>query len=164
MDYLGLFAGLILILAAAIIIGIKLYKKNKETGTTISFDEFIEAYGQQIIQVLIDIIQLLKLDQGSYENKEEYEYTVIYMTIDKLKENSVELGIDKEIINMIDTETLTGIVQKVLHNEVMEIFNESTQSVTIGDGSSLDENDTGTSNSLLNEVPYTDEVNNSESE
>ena len=132
MDNLGLIAGIIIIAAVAAIIGIEYYKQRKSTGTAISFDEFINTYGQQIVHVLIDIIQLLKLDKGVYEDKKEYEYTVISMAIDKLKENSTELGIDKNIIEMIDTDTLTGIVQKVLHNELLDIFNESIECQNIG--------------------------------
>lgn len=125
MDHLGLIAGIVIIVAIAAIIGIKYYKQKKSTGGDISFDEFIDTYGQQIVYVLIDVIQLLKLDKGDYEDKKEYEYTVISVAIDKLKENSTELGIDKNIIEMVDTDTLTDIVQKVLHNEVLDIFNES---------------------------------------
>lgn len=125
MDHLGLIAGIVIVAAVAVIIGIKYYKQKKSTGVTISFDEFIDTYGQQIVHVLIDVIQLLKLDKGDYEDKSEYEYTVISVAIDKLKENSTELGIDKDIIEMIDTDTLTGIVQRVLHNELLDIFNES---------------------------------------
>lgn len=134
MDNLGLIAGIIIIAAVAVIIGIKYYKQRKSAGKAISFDEFINTYGQQIVHVLIDIIQLLKLDKGVYEDKKEYEYTVISMAIDKLKENSTELGIDKNIIEMIDTDTLTGIVQKVLHNELLDIFNESIECQNIGHG------------------------------
>jgi hypothetical protein len=153
MDYLGLISGLIIILAAALIIGIKVYTKKKATGKRISFDEFIDEYGQQIVNVLIDIIQLLKLDKGSYEDKNEYEYTIISITIDKLKENSVELGIDKDIIEMVDTDTLTGIVQKVLHNELMEIFDESAECVNIGH-KIVDENETDDQGNF----PYVDTI------
>lgn len=127
MDNLGLIAGIIIFAAVAVIIGIKYYKQRKSTGTAISFDEFIDTYGQQIVHVLIDVIQLLKLDNGDYEDKNEYEHTVISVAISKLKENSIELGIDKDIIEMVDSDTLTNIVQKVLHNELMEIFNESVE-------------------------------------
>ena len=132
MDHFGLIAGLIMVAAVAVIIGIKVYKRKKTNGVNISFNEFIDEYGQQIVHVLIDVIQLLKLDRGDYEDKSEYEYTVISVAIDKLKENSTELGIDKDIIEMVDTDTLTSIVQKVLHNELMEIFNESVGCVNIG--------------------------------
>lgn len=132
MDHLGLIAGIIILVAVAAIIAVKYYKKRKSTGVAISFDEFIDVYGQQIVHVLIDVIQLLKLDSGDYEDKDEYEYTVISVAIDKLKENSAELGIDTDIINMVDTDTLTGIVQNVLHNELLDIFNESVECQNIG--------------------------------
>lgn len=132
MDHLGLIAGIIIVASVAVIIGIKYYKQKKSTGKGISLDEFIDVYGQQIVHVLIDVIQLLKLDKGDYEDKSEYEYTVISVAINKLKENSTELGIDKDIIEMVDTETLTGIVQKVLHNELLDIFNESVECQNIG--------------------------------
>ena len=127
MDNLGLITSIVIVAVVAVIIGIKYYKQKKSTGVAISFDEFIDAYGQQIVHVLIDVIQLLKLDKGNYEDKSEYEYTVISIAIDKLKENSTELGIDKNIIEMVDTDALTGIVQKVLHNELLDIFNESVE-------------------------------------
>ena len=132
MDHLGLIAGIVIVAAVAVIIGIKYYKQKKSTGVAISFDEFIDVYGQQIVHVLIDVIQLLKLDKGDYEDKSEYEYTVISVAINKLKENSTELGIDKDIIEMVDTEALTSIVQKVLHNELLDIFNESVECQNIG--------------------------------
>lgn len=132
MDHLGLIAGIVIVAAVAVIIGIKYYKQKKSTGVAISFDEFIDVYGKRIVHVLIDVIQLLKLDKGDYEDKSEYEYTVISVAINKLKENSTELGIDKDIIEMVDTEALTSIVQKVLHNELLDIFNESVECQNIG--------------------------------
>ena len=127
MYHLGLIASIVILAAVAAIIGIKYYKQRKNTGIVISFDEFIDTYGQQIVDVLIDIIQILKLDKGNYEDRSEYEHTVISVAIDKLKENSTELGIDKDIIEMVDTDTLANIVQKVLHNELLDIFNESVE-------------------------------------
>lgn len=161
MDNLGLIAGIIIMVASAIIIAIMVFKHKKETGDSISFDEFVKLYGNRIVQVLIDVIQLLKLDHGDYEDRGDYEYTVISNAIDKLKTNSAEFGIDSDVIKMIDTDTLTDIVQKILHNEVMDIFNDSINFVNIGN-ESIDEEDqydeNVTSSSIETECPYTDEM------
>lgn len=111
----------VVVVAVAIIIGIRIYKSHK-AGQKINFDTFIDMYGDQIINVLKDVIVLLQIDINKFASKEEYEKAIISTTIEKLKENAEELGIDPQIIGLFDTKALTEIVYSVFNGNIVKVF------------------------------------------
>lgn len=121
MTEFNIIGGSIIAVLCIIIIGIRVYKNVKKKGS-ISIDEFMEEYGDQIIGALQDIILVLKVDMKDYETKEEYENEIIHLTIDSLKENSINFGIPEDIVNLIDTDSLTNIIRTVLNNNKPDAF------------------------------------------
>lgn len=115
----SIIAGIIIVVICAVIIGIRVYRNRK---TIVDMDSFIDLYGDNIIAILQDVIKVLKIDMASYATKEEYETALINATINALKENSVELGIPTEVVDLIDTESLTTIIQKILNSRKVEAF------------------------------------------
>lgn len=115
----SIIAGIIIVVICAVIIGIRVYRNRK---TIVDMDSFIDLYGDNIIAILQDVIKVLKIDMASYATKEEYETALINATINALKENSVELGIPTEVVDLIDTDSLTTIIQKVLNSRKVEAF------------------------------------------
>lgn len=123
MTSMNIIAGIIIIVLGAIIIGIRVYQSSKKNGNkTITMDEFIDSYGDNIVDLLKDTIIVLKIAMSDYETKEEYEEAIISTTIDALKENSVEFGVPEEIVNLLDTEALTSIIQNILNNKKPDCF------------------------------------------
>ena len=110
MTELNIIGGILIIILGAIIIGIKFHKSGKKS---ITIDEFIDSYGDKIIDILQDAIIVLKIDMSEYESKDEYYATVISTTINTLKENAVEFGIPTEIVDLLDTNSLTKIVTDI---------------------------------------------------
>ena len=115
----SIIAGIIIVVICAVIIGIRVYRNRK---TIVDMDSFIDLYGDNIIAILQDVIKVLKIDMASYATKEEYETALINATINALKENSVELGIPTEVVDLIDTDSLTTIIQKILNSRKVEAF------------------------------------------
>ena len=115
----SIIAGIIIVVICAVIIGIRVYRNRK---TIVDMDSFIDLYGDNIIAILQDVIKVLKIDMASYATKEEYETALINATINALKENSVELGIPTEVVDLIDTDSLTTIMQKILNSRKVEAF------------------------------------------
>ena len=115
----SIIAGIIIVVICAVIIGIRVYRNRK---TVVDMDSFIDLYGDNIIAILQDVIKVLKIDMASYATKEEYETALINATINALKENSVELGIPTEVVDLIDTDSLTTIIQKILNSRKVEAF------------------------------------------
>lgn len=115
----SIIAGIIIVVICAVIIGIRVYRNRK---TIVDMDSFIDLYGDNIIAILQDVIKVLKIDMASYATKEEYETALINATINALKENSVELGIPTEVVDLIDTDSLTIIIQKILNSRKVEAF------------------------------------------
>lgn len=92
---------------AAVIIGIRLYQnRNKK----ITMDEFIDTYGDNIVKALQDAVRVLKIEMDDFNSREEYEKTIINTTILSLKNSASQFGIPDEIINLIDTDSLTSII------------------------------------------------------
>ena len=58
MTNLNIYAGLIIIVFCAIILGIRVYK-NRNKSEKMTIDTFIDTYGDQIIKVLQDVIMVL---------------------------------------------------------------------------------------------------------
>lgn len=115
----NIIAGIIIVIICAVIIGIRVYRNRK---SIVDMDSFIDLYGDNIVGALQDVIQVLKIDMASYATKEEYETALISATINAIKENSIELGIPTEVVDLIDTDSLTEIVKKILNNRKVEAF------------------------------------------
>ena len=111
----------ILVAAVLAIIGVRIYTMRKN-NVNITFDEFISMYSEQIIKVLQDVIVLLQINVDEFEDKEAYEKTIISTTIDMLKENSAEFGIDAKLVNLFDTDNLTEIVYTIFNGNLVKVF------------------------------------------
>lgn len=139
MTNLNIYAGLIIIVFAAIILGIRVYK-NRDKSEPMTMDTFIDTYGDQIIKVLQDVITVLKVSMEDYESQEEYESAIISTSINVMKENSVEFGIPAEIVDLLDTDSLTKIIQKIMNENKPDAFSV-LDSVTIAENKKIiDEN------------------------
>lgn len=121
MTNLNIYAGLIIIVFCAIILGIRVYK-NRNKSEKMTIDAFIDTYGDQIIKVLQDVIMVLKVSMDDYNSQEEYETAIISTSINVMKENSVEFGIPIEIVDLLDTDSLTKIIQKVMSENKPDAF------------------------------------------
>lgn len=137
MTELNLIAGGAIILLCVIIVGIRIYQKYRKNGS-ITIDEVIEDYGDKIIMVLQDTIEILKMDMSDYSSQEEYETAVISATIDSIKENSVSFGIPEDIVNLLDTDSLTEIVKRIFNNNKVLAFSVLSSEEVITNENILD--------------------------
>lgn len=139
MTNLNIYAGLIIIIFCAIILGIKVYK-NRNRSEKMTIDTFIDTYGDQIIKVLQDVIMVLKVSMDDYNSQEEYETAIISTSINVMKENSVEFGIPTEIVDLLDTDSLTKIIQKVMSENKPDAFSVLDSETITENKRILDEN------------------------
>lgn len=139
MTNLNIYAGLIIIIFCAIILGIKVYK-NRNRSEKMTIDTFIDTYGDQIIKVLQDVIMVLKVSMDDYNSQEEYETAIISTSINVMKENSVEFGIPAEIVDLLDTDSLTKIIQKVMSENKPDAFSVLDSETITENKKILDEN------------------------
>lgn len=118
----SIIAACFLCLMIALVIGFKIYLNYKKSGQVkLSVEEFIGIYGNDIISTLKDAIYLIQIQPGDFEDKENYEKTVIEYTIDMIKEHYDELGIN---IDIIDTSKLAEVVYNVFHANIVEVFSD----------------------------------------
>ena len=113
---------IVFILAVGIVGGIKIYQIYKKNGKKFNLKEFIDTYGDQIIAVLKDIVTFLKTSENEYSSKEEYEKAIIELTIEQIKQNYKEMGIDVSVLSLIDSNTLSTIIYDILHGNAIDIF------------------------------------------
>ena len=139
MTNLNIYAGLIIIIFCAIILGIKVYK-NRNKSEKMTIDTFIDTYGDQIIKILQDVIMVLKVSMDDYNSQEEYETAIISTSINVMKENSVEFGIPAEIVDLLDTDSLTKIIQKVMSENKPDAFSVLDSETITENKRILDEN------------------------
>ncbi len=124
--------GILLLLCAAAIIAIAVYRNYKANGKCMSFDKFMDTYGDNITNVLSDVVEVLRLKGSEFSSYEEYEHAVITMTIEKIKENAAELGIDQNVLNLFDTVGLTIIVKRIINSRFKQItMTDGTQFMRI---------------------------------
>ena len=112
----------ILALAVFAIIGIRIYTISKKQEKPLTFDEFMNIYGGQLIKVLQDTIVILQININEFQNKEQYEKAIISTTITKLKDHAKEFGIEQDIINLFSTVALTDMLYTFLHWNPVEVF------------------------------------------
>ena len=113
---------IVFILAVGIVGGIKIYQIYKKNGKKFNLKEFIDTYGDQIIAVLKDIVTFLKTSENEYSSKEEYEKAIIELTIEQIKQNYKEMGIDVSVLSLIYSNTLSTIIYDILHGNAIDIF------------------------------------------
>lgn len=113
---------IVFLLAVGIVGGIKIYQVYKKNDKKFNLKEFIDTYGDQIIAVLKDVVTFLKTSENEYSSKEEYEKAIIELTIEQVKQNYKEMGIDLKILTLIESETLATIVYDILHGNAIDIF------------------------------------------
>lgn len=121
MDTPNIIAIVVLVVVIAAIIGIRVYQYVKKNGS-ISIEDFCATYSDQIIAVLKDVVVILQINAADFADRESYEKAIIYNTIDKLKENASEIGIDSKIISVFDTDCLTDVIYSIFNDNLIEIF------------------------------------------
>ena len=121
MELYNIIAAVIIIVGMGIIVGIQVYrkfKKNKE----MTFEQFVDEYGDAIIKALQNAILVLQVNVEQFEDRDSYEKAIISLTIDSIKTGASDLGIDMSIVNLFDDESLTTIVHAILNKNSTEAF------------------------------------------
>lgn len=110
----------ILVVGIAMILGIRLYKYKKDGKT---FDEFVNIYGDRIIEVLKDSIRILTIKPENYSTRDEFEKAIIENSLEYIKTNYQSLDIDIEWLGyLIDNDMMTDILYNFLHANYKEAF------------------------------------------
>lgn len=119
----NIIAGVLIIVFAATIIALQVYKKNKTDGKAMTMDEFLDAYSDNIIKALQSTIDILSVNMDQFDTQEDYEAAIIKTTITKLKENAKEFGLNQNVINLFDEDTLTNIIMSCFKKNKVQRFN-----------------------------------------
>lgn len=122
MDFANIISAIILVLAAAGAFAIVIYRNYKLTGEKIDFNLFISIYGNKIINVLKDVVRLIKIEESDFSSKEEYENAIIEATLKEIKENYKEIGIEEKYLNIVSEEKLADVICDILHGNAIDIF------------------------------------------
>lgn len=109
-----------------VIVGIRLYKNR---NTEINLDDFVDMYGDNIIQALQDAILILMIEMGNFETREEYEKAIINETIVALKKSASRFGIPDSVISLIDTDSLTRIIADCFNSNKFDCLSALNQNV-----------------------------------
>ena len=123
----------IFIIAVGAVFGIKVYQNYKKNGEKFNLKDFIDKYGNQIIEILKDVVKILKTSETKFSTKEEYEKEIIKITISEITQNYKDIGIDADIMSIISPETLSNIIYDILHGNAIDIF-------SVLDASDINEN------------------------
>lgn len=136
----------IMAVAVALIAAIQIYKIRKN-NKGMTMDQFIDAYGSQIIRILKDVViieqSILKINPNLFENKEDYEKAIINTALEKLIENSEDFGIDPSIVGIFDVNTLTNIIHSIFVSHKIDIYS-SVEPSDIAEHSELYDEDVAT--------------------
>lgn len=114
-------AAILFILVVAGIVALTYYKMKKN-NKEYSIDKFLNDNYYNLISALSDVIQILLIKVSDYPTKEAYEEDIIRETVNKLYKNSEVFGINPVLLNMVDTETLTKLLYRILKSEKVAIF------------------------------------------
>ena len=121
MDTPNIIASCIIIVAFVCMIGLAVYKLRKK-NKDITMEQFINMYYDNIIDVLQDVVSILQINIEDFDSKESYEKAIIYTTIDKLKGNCVDFGIDSRILSLFNEEALTNAIYGIFDEDKKKVF------------------------------------------
>lgn len=114
-------AAAIVIVCALGVLALKVYQAKKK-GETITFDTFLDTYGDDIITMLQDTIVIMTVDSANFESQEEYEKEIIHTTVEVMKKNCVHFGIPQKVIDLVDTDTLTKWISDIFTSRKPDAF------------------------------------------
>ena len=137
MTNLNFIAAGIILVAVVAILGIRIYK-NSKNGVTYNLDQFVDEFGENIIEMLKDIISILKVNMDMYETQEDYETAVISLTIESLKDNAEDFGMPRDIVNLFDTEALTNVVKNIFFENKLDILSVLDAATIIANAAIID--------------------------
>lgn len=113
------------------------YYKMKKNNKEYSIDKFLNDNYYNLISALSDVIQILLIKVSDYPTKEAYEEDIIRETVNKLHKNSEMFGINPVLLNMVDTETLTKLLYRILKSEKVAIFTNAVPKDVIQENPNL---------------------------
>lgn len=114
-------AAAIVIVCALGVLALKVYQAKKK-GETITFDTFLDTYGDDIITMLQDTIVIMTVDSANFESQEEYEKEIIHTTVEVMKKNCVHFGIPQKVVDLVDTDTLTKWISDIFNAHKPDAF------------------------------------------
>ena len=117
----NIIAAMIFIIAIAGLIALVVYKMRKDNNK-VTIEDFLDIYRINLFNVIQDVVNLLSINVEEFETKEEYERTIISVTISKLEENCDEFGISSALFKLIDKDVLTNALYDILYTNKVQIF------------------------------------------
>ena len=114
-------AAAIVIVCALGVLAMKVYQAKKK-GQTITFDTFLDTYGDDIITMLQDTIVIMTVDSANFASQEEYEKEIIHTTVEVMKKNCVHFGIPQKVVDLVDTDTLTKWISDIFKSRKPDAF------------------------------------------
>ena len=117
----NIIAAAVVIVCALGVLALKVYQAKKN-GTEITFDSFLDTYGDDIITILQDTIVIMTVDMSNFESQEEYEKEIIHITVETLKKNCVHFGIPQKVVDLVDTDTLTEWISNIFKSRKPDAF------------------------------------------
>lgn len=137
MTSLSIFGGLLIFVICIAIIAIRVYQNNK--NQQITMNDIIDVYGDNIVNILKDVVEVMQIDMYTFATKEAYEEEIVYTTIKKIKENYTEFGIDCVLLDYVDINTLTNIIMTIMKNNKFDIFSCLTKESILENEEILDD-------------------------
>lgn len=138
---------LVIIGACALII----YRKKK-SNKDFTFDEFMETYTVQMLNVLKSVVEMLMINIDEFENADQYEHAIIHTTLSKLEENCKEFGIDTSLFNLVDKDKLTDALHGLLYDNHTMIFSDVDDAIEELNPTLLEEE-----NELINNAEHSED-------
>lgn len=118
---IGIFA-----VCVAGICALLVYKKKKN-NENFSFEDFLNTYTNQLLGALKDTVELLMINLDQFENKEEYEESIIYLTLEKLENNCSAFGIDTSLFKLVDRKQLAQALYNIFYAHEFDLFSHLTE-------------------------------------
>ena len=120
----------IIIIFTIIGIVIKMKQKKQDSGEFFTIDNFIEMYGDVIINCMKDCVAILALKPEKFISREEYEKSIIENTIISIKANYAGMGIyTADLGFLIDNDILTDVIYNILHKNYKEVFADLSEEI-----------------------------------
>lgn len=121
MTLLNIIAVIVITISCGTIVFVRM-RKLKKNNVTITVDTIIEEYGDDIINILQDFIEIMQININDYPTKEDYIADLISLCVDSIQDNYSMFGIDASILKFVDREQLAVCVSKVLESNKVECF------------------------------------------
>lgn len=105
------------------------YIKRRRKGEQVDPVDYFLSLSPKIVELSHKVITVLSLKVEDFESEKAFEEYLLKQVLEEIDKSSVELGLNKEIINIFNKDDLASFIYRIIHENKDKMI-EASKEVT----------------------------------